>query len=633
MKAPGKSPHLNRFFLTALGLASALAATGCSELTPGGASGLVCSSSLPVEDEAKIEVPAFAVPLSAQGGDVSAMATFTVAGLVQYQKYGLASSRIDYTGGTTTSPVRRAIVQIMSGSTPIATGMTNDAGNYSISVTTSAASISVRVLSRSTVTNYVSDGLGSNNCSGGGWDIRVVNNVTNNSSSQSNADLRPQYALDSSSIAVTGSAITQNMTAAMAFSGSAYTQRAGAPFAVLDTAISAIETACQGRANITFPTLYMNWSADNTTASGNRYQGNILTSFFTTETSSRVANLYILGKVNVDTDELDTHVVAHEFGHFLENKIYRSDSIGGRHSLTDSLDPRLAFGEGFGNAFSGIVHADPYYIDTNDTNQQSGFTIDVSQVPSNNNDRGPWSERSMQYMLYHMATQRGNFGAIHNILENFQKTSQASTNGLTFISYYAQQYGQTGDDLSTTWSNAGTLNSPLNALCTGSCSAGSPAYSPWDTDNDLGFAYTGTRRYNQLSSNSFHEDFWRLYRPLVSGANAATEHDRISFGGYAQTSDNLNKFGLRRLYSVTATGTTTTVSVASITQGSETCSSNDLLDMAVYSKGVMVGLDEATSGSTANCPSVTFCSTPGQTYIVEIAGFGTVGAYSLSVSP
>ena len=618
---------------------SALGATGCSELVPSSGTGLVCSSSLPVEDEAKIEVPAFAVPVSAQGGDVSAMATFTVSGLVQYQKYGLASSRIDYTSGATTFPVRRAIVQIMSGLTPIATGLTNDAGNYSISVTTSATSLTVRVLARSTVVNYTADGLGPNNCAGGGWDIRVVNNATNNSASQSSADLRPQYALDSSSITVTGSALTQNMTAAMVFNNTAtapaysYTERAGAPFALLDTAISAVETACQGRANITFPTLYMNWSRDNTTASGNRYQGNISTSFFTTETTARTANLYILGKVNVDTDELDTHVVAHEFGHFLENKIYRSDSIGGRHSLTDSLDPRLAFGEGFGNAFSGIVHADPYYIDTSDTSQQSGFTIDVSQVPSSNNDRGPWSERSMQYMLYHMAEQRGSFGAIHNVLENFQKTSQASTNGLTFISYYAQQYGQTGDDLSTTWGNAGTLNSPINALCTGSCSAGSPVYSPWDTDNDLGNAYTGTRSYNQLSSTQFPADFWRLYRPLVSGANAGTDHDRISFGGYAQTSDNLNKFGLRRLYSVTATGTTTTVSVSKIYQGTESCSSNDLLDMAVYSKGVMVGLDEATSGSTANCPSVTFCSTPGQTYVVEIAGFGTVGKYDLSVSP
>lgn len=620
---------------------SSLIVMGCSELSPNSGNGLVCSASLPVEDEAKIEVPAFSVPLQAQSGNVSAMATFTVAGLVQYQKYGLASSRIDYAGGTTTSAVRRAIVQILNGETPIASGITNDAGNYSISVTaTTGTTLKVRVLARSTVVSYVPDGLGPNNCSGGGWDIRVVNNVTNNSASQSNATLRPNYALDSSTFSAPASGTTTvNMTAAMVFNNTAsapaysYTQRAGAPFTVLDTAISAIETACEGRANITFPTLYMNWSSENTTSGGNRYQGNIGTSFFTTETTSRLANLYILGKVNVDTDELDTHVVAHEFGHFLENKIYRSDSIGGRHSLSDSLDPRLAFGEGFGNAFSGIVHADPDYIDTNGTNQNSGFTINVSQPPSSDNDRGPWSERSMQYLLYRTATLRGNFGAIHDILENYQKTSQAPTTGLTFVSYYAQKYGQSTNGLASTWSGAGMLSSPIDALCTGSCGAGTPQYSPWDSDNNLGTSYATTRNYNQLSSTQFSAEFWRLYRPLVSGANAATAHDRISFGGYAQTSDNLNKFGLRRLYSVTATGTTTTVSVASINQGSETCSSNDLLDMAVYSKGVLVGLDEATSGATANCPSVTFCSTPGQTYIVEVAGFGTVGAYSFSVSP
>jgi hypothetical protein len=286
-----------------------------------------------------------------------------------------------------------------------------------------------------------------------------------------------------------------------------------------------------------------------------------------------------------------------------------------------------------------MVHSDPVYVDTKGASQQVlGVKIDVSVAPGSVDDRGPWSETSMGYMLYHFWQQRGSFDRIHNILENYQKTSSASTNGLTFVSYYAQNYGQTDDDLTGTWTGVSLLASPIDALCTGSCGAMTPAYDPFDTDNDLGTEYmtgaTRQRRYRQGSSGSTQAAaFWQLYRPLSSGANTSTAHDTIAFGGYTASSTHLNKFGLRRLYKVTATSSSTTVSVSSITQSGQTCSSGDLLDMAVYSKGVLLGLDEATSGATANCPSVTFASTAGQIYVVEIAGFGAVTSYNISVSP
>ncbi|CAN5660421.1 hypothetical protein BH10BDE1_BH10BDE1_27310 [soil metagenome] len=635
----------------------ALAQSACSVTDTSGTSGLVCPASIAEKTETPLDVSSFAVPVTAQAGDVSTFSNFTVTGNVVYERYFPRVSTpfgLDYTGATVakgTLPVRRAIVQVMSGTTPLASGMTDDNGNYSVpTVTPMGTTLFVRVLSRSTTPTYTADGIGGptqENCNGGGWDIRVVNNVTNNSASTNDPSLRPQYALDSSTFAAPamGGVGMSQMTAALTWNsvGSTYSERAGAPFALLDTAISAIETACQGRAAIVFPVLYMNWSIDNTNTNGNRYAGNITTSFFTTETSAKTANLYILGKNGVDTDELDNHVVAHEFGHFLENKIYRSDSIGGSHSSLDHLDTRLAFGEGFGNAFSGMVHSDPIYTDTSGTAQATGFRIDVSAAPGATaltpiDDKGLWSEASMQYLLYHLWSLNSNsFSRIHNILENFQKTTSAVTNGLTFASYYAQVYGAASEDLSNTWSGAGFMSSPINALCTGPCSGA--VYSPFDKDNDLGFGYaagTGAaneRHYKQNSGSTFPAPFWQIYRPLVSGANPATTHDKISWGGYSVSSTNLNKFGLHRLYTVTATSSTTTVSVTSISQGSETCASNDLLDMAVYGTGVLLGADEKSSGSTSNCPSVTFCTTAGQTYVIDVIGFGTVNAYNLSVSP
>ena len=65
-----------------------------------------------------------------------------------------------------------------------------------------------------------------------------------------------------------------------------------------------------------------------------------------------------------DTDEFDQHVIAHEFGHYIENNFSRADNIGGSHGLGDKLDPRVAFGEGFGYAFAAIVLNDPVARDS-----------------------------------------------------------------------------------------------------------------------------------------------------------------------------------------------------------------------------------------------------------------------------
>src|SRR5690606_4113615 len=97
-------------------------------------------------------------------------------------------------------------------------------------------------------------------------------------------------------------------------------------------------------------------------------EGDIQTSFYTSggapgETDdcggSIPAGIYVLGSMQIasggavgDTDEFDQHVIAHEFGHYVEDWFARSDSIGGSHGYPDKLDLRVSFGEGWGNAFA-----------------------------------------------------------------------------------------------------------------------------------------------------------------------------------------------------------------------------------------------------------------------------------------
>lgn len=80
-------------------------------------------------------------------------------------------------------------------------------------------------------------------------------------------------------------------------------------------------------------------------------------------------SLYILGGSNgdvlvSDTDHFDESVIIHEYGHFLENTYWRSDSPGGYHNGNMIIDPRLAFSEGFSNFLPSAVLGRSSYIDT-----------------------------------------------------------------------------------------------------------------------------------------------------------------------------------------------------------------------------------------------------------------------------
>jgi len=106
----------------------------------------------------------------------------------------------------------------------------------------------------------------------------------------------------------------------------------------------------------------------------------------------------ILGDANNDTDEYDAHVVVHEFGHYFENSLSRADSIGGQHSTDSRLDARVAFGEGWGNALSGMILDDPIYRDSFGVSQASSFGINVET--NSFASTGWYSEASVQSILY-----------------------------------------------------------------------------------------------------------------------------------------------------------------------------------------------------------------------------------------
>jgi hypothetical protein len=221
---------------------------------------------------------------------------------------------------------------------------------------------------------------------------------------------------------------SRTLRAASGWGGSRYTgARTAAPFAVLDVAVGATQKVLSVSPNQSFPALRMFWSANNLPAGGETEadwaQGQIGTSFYIFD-STNGHRLFLLGAADADTDEYDSHVIAHEWGHYFQDALSRDDSPGGSHGEGDRLDMRVAFSEGWGNAWSGIALGDPRYADSVDTSQARGFIIDVSQAPASN--RGWFSEGSVQYLLWQYAqTQAAGFGSMFEVMTGPLRTSSA----------------------------------------------------------------------------------------------------------------------------------------------------------------------------------------------------------------
>lgn len=94
--------------------------------------------------------------------------------------------------------------------------------------------------------------------------------------------------------------------------------------------------------------------------------------------------LFILGGLNgdvdfADTDHFDNSIILHEYFHFLEAAVSRSDSPGGAHSGNELLDPRLAWSEGAAQFFQAIVTGVPAVFDTRgNSDGDTGFALKYS---------------------------------------------------------------------------------------------------------------------------------------------------------------------------------------------------------------------------------------------------------------
>lgn len=356
------------------------------------------------------------------GGDEPEATSVAIQGQVSYDFVpATATAGLNY-AGTTSRPARGVqVAAVADDGQELASTRTGADGGFTLTV---PAKTSVRLRAKARLLQAPG--------AGASWDFSIRDN-TSPGYAQGNAALYAVQgeAFDSGSNAT----LTHDLHAASGWTGSGYGQaRAAAPFAILDQFYSAVEKMRAVDPAVVFPAMNAYWSVNNRPAWGDLELGEIGTSHWQSKTDR--SGLYILGKADVDTDEYDTGVVVHEWGHYFESRLSRSDSTGGPHGNGDVLDMRLAFGEAWGNALAGMVRDDPLYIDTSGLRQsESGLVMDLDVIPSYE-PRGWFNEASVQTLLYKIdrAPQLG-FDDIYRVLTGPQKTTPAFTSVFSFATY------------------------------------------------------------------------------------------------------------------------------------------------------------------------------------------------------
>jgi hypothetical protein len=330
---------------------------------------------------------------------------------------GTAPNGLNY-AAPVQQPARGVMVEaILEGtSTVLAAGFTNNLGDYTFSVPNNSG-ISMRVTALMQRAGAPS------------WNVRVIDRVGGNT----NPHLYNESVSFNSSAGVPHNiAIPSGIDSAGNSTGS----RPSGAFAILDTIYQGIETIVAVAPTTAFPALVVDW--------GRQTNG----TFFSGGPDQYIA---LLADLSEDTDEFDQHVIAHEFGHYIEHNFSRSDSIGGQHFVGSMLDPRVAFGEGFGYAFAAMVLNDPNardsYTDDVATSRcapsihcATGFNIE-SNPPSVNNQACWCSESSVWSILYDLYDNNPDtndtlalgFAPLWQVLIGPQRTTPAFTTIFSFI--------------------------------------------------------------------------------------------------------------------------------------------------------------------------------------------------------
>jgi hypothetical protein len=365
----------------------------------------------------------------------------TVAGRLTYERpaTNFRCRGFDFSD-VTLMPVRLATVRLLDASnTVLAESKTDDDGNYAFSNVPANTTVKVRVRAELLQTNGPQR-----------WQVYVRDNTAETSVP---LDKRPIYAVDFGAF---DSGVVNiddaDFTATTGWPDDAYyTTRAAAPLAILDAILDGVMLVTSVDPDVDMGRLDAFWSVNNSySQNDDPDNGEVVTAYYTSnpefpDDATRNPSLFLRGDAIgrfatsiIDTDEFDRYVILHEWGHFFEDQLSRSDSIGGTHYIPGTVEARVAFGEGWGNAIGGIV-GDPMGCDTGEPSS-SGTALDMENFDSFSGEQGFFNEMSVATFLYDLwdtlpdgaDNDSIGFAPIYNTMTGFQKNTEAFTTIFSF---------------------------------------------------------------------------------------------------------------------------------------------------------------------------------------------------------
>lgn len=111
---------------------------------------------------------------------------------------------------------------------------------------------------------------------------------------------------------------------------------------------------------VSFGEIIIAWSTKNKESLGLKDKGFIGKSHFSPDDNT----IYLLGDLNVNTDEYDDDVILAQLASFIMNSVARLDTISGPIAYDAKLDPRVAFSEGFPIGFATGFGKQRYFKDS-----------------------------------------------------------------------------------------------------------------------------------------------------------------------------------------------------------------------------------------------------------------------------
>ena len=359
---------------------AALLAAGCGDGNSSGA-----AASLDSARNQSMAPAAQAPGGTAAAANVSGRITYDfVPAVASKDRQGQWLAQLDY-AKTVQKPARNVVVELINDKTgKVVLSTTSDAlGNYSFQAPLDSA---VHVRAKAQMLRSAGK------LAGPSWNFAVRDSSSDGYGVS--VDGAALFAMDGASFNSGKKASIHDLNAASgwdAATASYANARSAGPFAILDTVYSASHKVLEADQNLSFPPLNVFWSP-----------GSDDGTYFSGSGDKTLRGLHILGHEDVDTDEYDAGVIAHEWGHYFQASFSRDDSIGGSHSSANLLDMRLAFSEGWGNAFSSMARNDPMYVDTQGAAQANvGVVFKVDEIPDNV-VKGWFGEVAIQSVLYRL---------------------------------------------------------------------------------------------------------------------------------------------------------------------------------------------------------------------------------------